>query len=451
MHLPLLEPRLRCCYLNLLRQLQRGGQSAQSTIRDGRPAADAATATASFAQKLWRFTHNSRVTYPALLDPLLRSAREFTNARPDRVQLVVHDWCTLAFPNHTAKPDRKTLSHDRDVGYDLHPALLVDATTGSPVAPLDVTLTTANAALSTRPQPIPDQPAAHVDQLLPAMKHIDRLGLPAKLVHVIDREADSVGHWRAWDPDHVVLVRADDRHVRRGGQPTKLSEIHAGFRAEQRFEPVGLVKHHGVEARQFVAETRVVLHRPAKRKVRGKSVEMPGRPVELRFVMTEVRNGDGDVLATWWLLTNAPAAWGDAAEVARWYYFRWRIESTFKLLKSAGWDVEDWLQRKGEALFRKLLLVIANCVQVWQLELRQDASSEWFKEILMRLSGRQVKRSVPVTTSGLLAGLWVWLAVRAVKEDHDEATIEDLLAKHLPLYAENAVPPPTPRKRKKDV
>ena len=65
--------------------------------------------------------------------------------------MVVHDWCTLAFSNHTAKLDRKTLSYDQDVGYDLHLALLVDATTGSPVAPLDVTLTTANEALSTRP------------------------------------------------------------------------------------------------------------------------------------------------------------------------------------------------------------------------------------------------------------------------------------------------------------
>ena len=38
--------------------------------------------------------------------------------------------------------------------------------------------------------------------------------LPTRLVHVIDREADSVGHYRAWDDEgHLFLVRADDRLV----------------------------------------------------------------------------------------------------------------------------------------------------------------------------------------------------------------------------------------------
>ena len=87
------------------------------------------------------------------------------------------------------------------------------------------------------------------------------------------------------------------------------------------------------------------------------------------------------MLAKWWLLTNAPADWGSSADVARWYYFRWRIESTFKLLKSAGFDVEDWRQRTGEALSRKLLVAIAGCVEVWRLESRSDASAEWLRDL----------------------------------------------------------------------
>ena len=129
-----------------------------------------------------------------------------------RVHLVVHDWSTIAFGTHPGKEDRKRLTHDRDLGYDLHLALLVDATDGATVAPLDVTLTTATAALSTRPDGIAKHPAGHVDQVLPAMTAVADIDLGrARLVHVIDREADSVGHWRQWDPMHTVLVRADDR------------------------------------------------------------------------------------------------------------------------------------------------------------------------------------------------------------------------------------------------
>ena len=64
------------------------------------------------------------------------------------------------------------------------------------------------------------------------------------------------------------------------------------------------------------------------------------------------------MLARWLLLTNVPAALADAATIARWYYFRWRIESMHKLLKSAGWQLESWLQRDGQRLLIKLLLAL---------------------------------------------------------------------------------------------
>ena len=422
--------------------LQRGGRSATAARPGDAPPPDAATAAASFAQKLWRFTRNDRVPYPALMTPLLQLARDATAARPGRVHLVVHDWSTLAFGTHPSKTDRKRLTTDRDRGYDLHLALLVDAADGSAVAPLDVTLTTADAVLSTRPDGVADRPAAHVDQLLPAMTAVADLALPARLVHVIDREADSVGHWRQWDPTHRVLVRADDRQVRWNDQPAKLSTIHAALRGNGAFRDGGAATYRGTKARLFVAETAVVLHRPAKTKTDGRSVAVPGRPLTLRLVLTEVRDEDGQVLATWWLLTNTPADWGTSADVARWYYFRWRIESTFKLLKSAGWDVEEWRQRTGAGLLRKLLVALGCCVQVWRWEARDDASAEWLKELLMRLSGRQVKRSVPVTTAGLLAGLWVWQSAQAVIGDHGADTVERLLAEHLPLFAA----PPNPKK-----
>ena len=43
---------------------------------------------------------------------------------------------------------------------------------------------------------------------------------------------------------------------------------------------------------------------------------------------------DGEVLSRWLLLSNVPADVA-ASELALWYYWRWRIESFFKLLKSA--------------------------------------------------------------------------------------------------------------------
>ena len=102
--------------------------------------------------------------------------------------------------------------------------------------------------------------------------------------------------------------------------------------------------------------------------------------------------------------------------------------------------MEGWRQRTGAGLLRKLLVALGGCVQVWRLEGRSDASAEWLKELLMRLSGRQVKRRMPVTTAGLLAGLWVWQSAQAVIGDHGSDTVERLLSNHLPLFATPAGP-----------
>ena len=102
-----------------------------------------------------------------------------------------------------------------------------------------------------------------------------------------------------------------------------------------------------------------------------------------------------------------PAALGDTATIARWHYFRWRVETYHKLLKSAGWQLESWQQREGQGLLVKLMLALGACASIWALERRRDAEVEAFKKLLMQLSGRQTKRNREVTTSGLLAGLWV--------------------------------------------
>ena len=129
----------------------------------------------------------------------------------------------------------------------------------------------------------------------------------------------------------------------------------------------------------------------------------------MRLVVTELRDLKGRVLARWLLLTNVPAELADAATIAKWYYFRWRIEGMHKLLKKAGWQLESWLQRNGQRLLIKLLIALGACASIWGLERKHDVESEAFQRLLMQLSGRQTKRGREITTSGLLAGLWVLL------------------------------------------
>ena len=95
------------------------------------------------------------------------------------------------------------------------------------------------------------------------MAHVAGVGLGRPPVFVIDREADSVAHLRAWSAaGHEYLVRAEDaRGVPHGGAGRTAAEVADGLRGGMKRSRA--VLYRGRPATQFVAEATVLLTRPA--------------------------------------------------------------------------------------------------------------------------------------------------------------------------------------------
>lgn len=155
----------------------------------------------------------------------------------------------------------------------------------------------------------------------------------------------------------------------------------------------------------------------------------------VRLVVSQVRDAAGKLLAQWCLLTNLPPE-VPAERIALWYYWRWRIESFFKLLKGAGQQVEAWQQESGAAVAKRLLVASMACVVVWQVARLEGAEGVRWRNLLVRLSGRQLKRGVAFTLPALLAGLWVLLAMTEVLAHHDLEEIQRLASAILPNLAQ---------------
>jgi len=424
--LPPLERRLQLRYHKMVHAHLRSA----TPLAAGIPCVpDNCTAFAA-VQAGWRFLHNDRVTLPALVEPLRDAGRRRAETTRAAFALLVHDWSKLAYrPGRAAsgKADLVRLTHATDIGYELTTALLVSADDGSPLAPMELHCRTADGVLSTRGKRPRD--VGHLEQVLPTMRASPSWGPGKPLLHVIDREADSVDHFRRWDAaGHKFLVRADDRRVLWGEKRCLLNAIRTQLRRRRQFVAAGAAAYHGRPATLWIAETEVILDRPAKKKVQGKSVERPGRALPLRFIAVQLRNEAGQVLAEWMLLSNAPREWATTEHLARCYYWRWRIESFFKLLKSHGQQLEHWQQESGPAIARRLLVAAMACVVVWQLEHEDSPEAVAFKDALVRLSGRQTKRTKRHTAPALLAGLWVLLSMLALLEHTDLADLKRFAA-----------------------
>jgi len=397
-------------------------------------------------QAMTRFLNHDDIPFHALLEPAKDAVHAAVATSTSPFALVIHDWCMFSFNTHTGKRDRYQRSHDADLGYELGSALAVDAADGRPLGPLELRLRTANGMLSTRSGDTATPPG-HVDELLDVM-NVLRSTQPAKaLVHVIDREADSVGHYRQWHSrGHRFLVRADDtRLLLWQNRECRLADVVAALALDFQDVPGGnggptVVTIRAGTGRVRVAETDVVLHRPARKTIPGqrtargnkKQIEVPGPPLPLRLIVTRVVDGIGKVLAEWCLLTNLPAAQVNAATIGQWYAWRWQIETYHKLLKSAGLNAEEWQQESGAAFLRRLCVASTACLTVWHLQRDESAEAASLRKVLVRLSGRQMKWGVESTAPALLAGLEKLLAIDDLMRDEDLHEILALAHRVLP-------------------
>jgi hypothetical protein len=233
-----------------------------------------------------RFFYNDRADVPALAQPLQQLARDWRRQAPDTWALSIHDWSTLSYHAHTRKTDQAQLTNKRSKGYERTTLLLVEGQAGHPIAPLEVRLRAAKAVHSTR-TPAPAATAFRIDEVLPSMQAVRAMGLSGPVVHVIDREADGLAHYRAWQKaGHHFLVRAKGgRIVRYQDEEVSLSNLAQRLTCRRCRD----ITSKGQTAVQHVAAAEVVLDRPGWRQRRAAGQRLvnervPGEPIALRLV-----------------------------------------------------------------------------------------------------------------------------------------------------------------------
>lgn len=416
------DPRLQKRYRMLVRQHLSTAQSVAAGLRllpqTSLPAAAALAA--------YRFYANPRLALPQLAAPLLAQASAQVAAACRRWALVVLDWSALHYTHHQSKPDRIVLYNKNDYGYLLQTALLLSDQDGAPLLPLYLGVEAADGVHSTRrAAPLPRRP--ELDEVNRTMGYLESLGLAKPRCYISDRQQDSILHLRRFARcRRTFLIRGNDvRRVEHDGHDRLLAEVEAALAGQFRY--CRKVNYRGRQAKQYVAETTVTLRAPARQQRRrdGRLTyrTIPGRALTLRLVVAQVRDQQGRVLATWRLWTNLPPR-VSAATVALWYYWRWRIETFFKLLKRAGQHAESWQQESAAAITRRLVVAAQACVLVWALSQATDPRAAPLRALLVRLSGRLMKHQVEWTAPALLAGLWNLLAIIDALERYSLAELE---------------------------
>jgi len=379
----------------------------------------------SQAQSAWRFYNNENVDIQSLNNSILTKGIDEINKICDKYLLIAYDWSHLDYRGHESKKDcietkRSVKGERKSKGYDFQSSLAISDRGGEPIAPLIQNLKTNTQVYSTYDDSIP-MTLTHIEELNQRSEYVHQhLNIEKKIVDIIDREGDSVALYRAYAKSgRSFIVRAQDRsgivcNGRAIAQASLAKEMELG-------EYLQTIIYQKGKVDIYVNEVDITITRDASCKDptgAKKQIKIKGDPVKARFVVTRLVNEKQEIVATWMLVSNLNQE-VSARTIATWYYYRWKIETYFKLLKSSGFNLESWQQKNPLALFKRLLVVSYACIIVWQIEHDNSEKMKKHKEFLVKLSGRLIQRGKEATSSALLAGLWSFFSMLDIFETHD--------------------------------
>ena len=318
-----------------------------------------------------RVLSSARVTPEASIACLSRRTAEAVVGR--RV-IVAQDTSEVNFPgrqSHGLGP----AGRQGDVpGFFIHAAVAVDAEADAVLGLVDAQIWTRAEAEDT-----PDRrQRAYADKesqrwLGVATMAAERLCQAQGVIVVGDRESDIYALFAPRPASVQLLIRAaQDRALQDGALLFAAAEAWPGLTTQTVHIPPRRPGDKGRTALVTLRAGRVAVRHP-------RHGRREGNPDTLPLTLVEAREMDPPAGAEplhWRLLTTLEAATAEqAAEVVRLYRLRWRIEQTFRMLKSDGLRIEEVQTAEPHRLFNLAALALGAAVRIIQLVDARDGSS----------------------------------------------------------------------------
>lgn len=288
--------------------------------------------------------------------------------------LAIQDTTEINFAGRDAK--RRGFGPGADgktAGFFIHPVVAVDVETEAMVGLVDAAIWTRSGARVSPRRSRRLEEKESMRWLSGCQAAAETLSEATSVVMVADRESDLYALF-ARKPERLdLIVRAgQDRSLTQGGRLfAALAQAEVLCTSAVRVAPRG----PGDKGRTAKVELRAATVRIVRPQV-GPSRAL-AETIELGLVEArEVDAPTGKAPLLWRLLTTLPVATAEQAqEVVQLYRLRWRIEQTFRALKSDGLKLDDSQVIDAERMFNLAAIGLAAAVRTIQLVDARDGSA----------------------------------------------------------------------------
>ena len=375
----------------------------------------------------YRFLENEQVTPSELSSTLSSHCQQQVSGKQ---VLALSDTTEINLQSHVGRLKSEGLGvvgNNRDVGFFLHPTLVLDGETGFPLGISAVQLWSRAAHRPSKKERkysrLPIEQKESYKWVASAERSTQSLigGGATQVTHIGDRESDIYEVWQSVPQDDQHLLVRVQRDRRLGD--ASLYEVLANQPVEGTYEVEILADARlGRQPRSAwlaVRFTAVTIQRPA-----NLSADAYEPSQTLWAIEAQEISPPSDQAAIHWrlLTTHRVESVERALQMVLWYRWRWRIEQLFATIKLDGLDLESSQLESVEAIQCLTVLGLSVALRILQFVVGRD-HPELEATVALTQEQQVCLRSLGLTLNGktkkqqnphrLLSLAWaVWLIAR---------------------------------------
>jgi len=377
-----------------------------------------------------RFLNNDSVTLSELIT---ESTTRCNQACKGRHVLSIQDTTEVNFQSHAGKlrksdPDLGPVGNNTDIGFFLHPSIVVDAEQEFPLGFGHIYLWNRSFdklgkdERNYKDQMIEEKESYRwIESSEACQKNLESAAL---VTIVADREGDIYEEFAMDRDEKIHLLIRSSQNRRLYDEEAKLFE----HLSSQRLAGSYSLYLKGDWRRQRKSRTALIEVRFSKVRIKRpvKLDKQPNLPDYIELYAVEARENPstippGERGILWRILTthsveNYPAA----CQIICWYRLRWLIEQLFRAIKSDGLDIEASQLETGSALKKLTVMSLQVALQLMQLVQEREGKSgieasvvfqekeiECLEKLCPHKEGRTEKQKNPYPANSLAWASWI--------------------------------------------
>jgi len=373
-----------------------------------------------------RFFNNPKVRLEDLIKIVTLGSADVVN---NQHVLCIQDSSEIELTHNSGKyrlsdPHLGPLTKETMCGFMIHPSLVLNASSGFPLALADIYLWNRKFGQKDKHErnygSLPIELKESYRWLARAKLVKQKLSKAKKVTIIADREADIYEEFALLGDERTHLLIRSKSNRRLVDRSEKLFEALAGeeVAAGIIMEVKANKKRRTRKAKLELRFSKVKIKKPGKLS-RSLPAYVELYAVDVREIAASVPPGEEPI--HWRLLTTHEILTIEQAlQVIEWYTWRWHIEQLFRILKTEGLQIQKSQLESGIAMKKLCVMALQSALQIMQLigdrdnEAQQPANIIFSEEemifmkalILSKLNGRTALQQNPYPTDSLAQASW---------------------------------------------